>query len=242
MTEAEAQAWLMARGWWESEGGDRLRAFIALLLAEADRQNLISAASRAEMLARHIVDSAQLLALAPADHAAKLWVDLGTGAGLPGLVIACLRPAPIVMIEARPLRVAFLEHCVATLGLRHARVIGDKVERVTLDAPAGIVSARAYAPMERLLPSAVHLADSSTAWLLPKGRNAQKELAIAQRHWQALFHVEQSVTDPESAIVIIQSLRQAPNGQAPSGQAPSGRRASGRPTAARTSSGRRRRS
>ncbi len=181
MTEADARAWLDARGWWSGEAGDRLRNYAALLLEEADRQNLISTASRAELWARHIVDSAQLLPLAPPECAEGLWVDLGTGAGLPGLVIACLRPGAMLMIEARPLRAAFLLRCVDALGLQHAQVLADKVERVHLEAPAAVVSARAYAPIDRLVASAAHLTDSSTVWLLPKGRNAENELAIAQR-------------------------------------------------------------
>lgn len=204
MTEEEAQAWLRSRGWWEGEAGERLRAYAALLLEEADRQNLISAASRDQLWSRHIVDSAQLLPLA--NDADGLWVDLGTGAGLPGIVIACLRAEPMLMIEARALRVGFLQRCIDTLGLAHARVVCDKVERVQLEAPAAVISARAFAPMARLLDSAAHFTDSSTIWLLPKGRNAQNELEIAQRDWQASFHVEQSITDPESAIVTLTAL------------------------------------
>jgi 16S rRNA (guanine527-N7)-methyltransferase len=206
MTEEEAQAWLAKQGWLKSEAGDRLRAYAVLLLEEADRQNLISAASRDQLWARHIVDSAQLLALAGEGGAKGLWVDLGTGAGLPGLVIACLRPAPMLMIESRALRVGFLQRCVDALGLSHARVVCDKVERMQLDVPAAVISARAFAPMDRLLASAEHFTDSSTIWLLPKGRNAENELEIARRDWQAVFHVEKSVTDPESAIVTLTAL------------------------------------
>jgi 16S rRNA (guanine527-N7)-methyltransferase len=205
MDEAQARDWLDRQGWWTGAAGDRLRAFVDLVLAEADRQNLISAGSRSQIWSRHIVDSAQLVPLAAGR--AGLWVDLGTGAGFPGLVVACLRAEPIVMIEARPLRVAFLERCVEALGLTHAHVLADKVERVRLLAPAAIVSARAYAPLDRLLGSSAHLADSSTTWLLPKGQSAQIELAKLHRDWQAAFHVEQSITDPGSAIVTLTDLR-----------------------------------
>lgn len=210
MTEDQAQAWLDSRGWWQGPAGDRLRAYVALLLEEADRQNLISAASRDQVWARHIVDSAQLMELA--EEADGLWVDLGTGAGLPGIVIACLRAGPLLMIEARALRVAFLQRCIDSLGLSNARVVCGKVERVQLEHPAAVVSARAYAPMDRLLASAAHFTDSSTIWLLPKGRNAQNELAIAQCDWHSSFHVEQSITDPESAIIVLTALssKQAP--------------------------------
>ncbi len=210
MTKDEAHGWLESNGWWSGEAGERLRGFVDLLLDEADRQNLISAGTRPHVWARHIVDSAQLLTLAPEETADGTWVDLGTGAGLPGIVIACLRPAPIVMIEARPLRVAFLQRCVDALGLHHARIVGAKVEKAQIDAPASVISARAFAPMDRLLANAAHLTDSSTIWLLPKGRNAENELDIARRDWQAAFHVEQSVTDPESAIVVLSGLSKKP--------------------------------
>jgi 16S rRNA (guanine527-N7)-methyltransferase len=211
MTEEDAKSWLHERGWWEGDAGDRLRRFVDLVLDEADRQNLISASSREQIWARHIVDSAQLLALAPEAPAMDgLWVDLGTGAGFPGVVIACLHPGPVKLVEVRPLRVAFLERCVAELGLAHVEVLGAKVEKVGFGAPAAIISARAFAPLDRLLASAHHLSDEKTIWLLPKGSQGEKELEILRRDWQAVFHVEQSVTHPESIIVTIQKLAQRP--------------------------------
>jgi len=207
MTEDEAQDWLRAHGWWDGEAGDRLRRFVDLVLDEADRQNLISAGSRAQIWARHIVDSAQLLPLAPASGANDLWVDLGTGAGFPGMVVACLDKRPVRLVEVRPLRVAFLQRCVDALGLDNVQVVGSKVERARFDRPARVISARAYAPLDRMIESAIHLADEKTVWLLPKGRQSEKELAIVRHDWQAVFHVEQSITDPESAIVTMENLR-----------------------------------
>lgn len=213
MTEDDAQDWLRAQGWWDGIEGDRLRHLAALVLAEADRQNLISAASRAQIWSRHIVDSAQLLTLpALASAGENCWVDLGTGAGFPGLVIACLRSAPMMLVEVRPLRVAFLERAARELGLDHVTVIGGKVEKVALPDPASVISARAYAPLDKLLAGAHHLADENTVWLLPKGRNGEKELAIARTRWQAVFHVEQSLTDPDSVVITAQGVapRKAP--------------------------------
>jgi len=207
MTEDEAQDWLRAQGWWEGEAGERLRHLAALVLAEADRQNLISAGSRAQIWARHIADSAQLLAL-PALASARDggWVDLGTGAGFPGLVIACLRPMPMMLVEMRPLRVAFLQRAARELGLAHVTVVGGRAEKVALPQAASVISARAYAPLDKLLASAHHLADENTVWLLPKGRNGEKELAIARARWQAVFHVEQSLTDAESVIITARGV------------------------------------
>lgn len=208
MTEQEARDWLAAHGWWSGEKGDRLRRFVDLLLDEADRQNLISQASRAQIWARHIVDSAQLLRLVPdGDAAGGPWVDLGTGAGLPGMVIACLVDSPVDLVEVRPLRTAFLQRCATALGLDHVRVHTARVERWSPSRPARVISARAFAPLDRMLAVAGHLSDESTVWLLPKGRQAEKELEMLRRDWQAVFHVEQSLTDPESSIVTIQQLR-----------------------------------
>jgi len=218
MSEGEAQAWLEAQGWWTGAAGDRLRLFVGLLLDEASRQNLISEASKAAIWARHIVDSAQLMLLAPGDDG--LWIDLGTGAGLPGLVVACLRDAPTELIEVRPLRATFLQRCVETIGLRHVTVRGDKVERVK-GGPARVISARAFAPLDRLLASAGHLSDENTVWLLPKGRRGEMELANLSDDWQAMFHVEHSLTDPDSSIVTIRHLRRAAASRpAPAGGAP----------------------
>lgn len=207
MTEDEALEWLQARGWWDGSAGERLRQFTAMVIEEADRQNLISAGSRASIWARHVVDSAQLVSLAGEAAGEGLWVDLGTGAGFPGMVVACLRDAPMRLVEVRPLRVGFLQRCVEALGLRHVEVLGSKVEKATLSSPAAVISARAFAPLDRLLASARHLSDENTVWLLPKGRQGEKELAIARRDWQAVFHVEQSITDPESVIVTVNQLK-----------------------------------
>ena len=230
MTEEEAQSWLDQRGWWSGKAGDLLRQFVAMLLDEADRQNLISASSRDHVWARHIVDSAQLLALPGLFERASegLWVDLGTGAGLPGMVIACLTNTPVRLVEVRPLRVAFLRRCAEALELCHVDVVGSKVERANLGEAAGIISARAYAPLDRLLTSAHHLSDENTIWLLPKGRQGEKELEIIRRDWQAVFHVEQSITDPESVIVTIQKLHRAQTNRLPALRGKSSRSFRGR--------------
>jgi len=214
MTEDEAQNWLADRGWWDGPQGDRLRGFATMVLDEANRQNLISAASKAEIWSRHIVDSAQLLVLASngATQSAGFWADLGTGAGFPGLVVACLREAPIILIEARPLRAQFLERCASELNLVHVKVVTGKVEQVKLPEAASVISARAYAPLDRLLSSAHHLSGTDTVWLLPKGRSGRSELHAVQPLWDGVFHVEQSLTDAESVIVTVSGLQRREKG------------------------------
>ncbi|UZW54611.1 16S rRNA (guanine(527)-N(7))-methyltransferase RsmG [Sphingobium sp. JS3065] len=205
MTEEEARGWLethfdVPRGTW-----DRLERYIAIILAEMDRQNLIAESTRPHIWARHIVDSAQLIPLA-ARAGEGQWIDLGSGAGLPGIVVAILTDRPVQMVESRRKRIDFLNDVIAELGLSGASVFGGRVETVP-DARAAVISARAYAPLPKLLASAMHLSDEKTIWVLPKGRNAQNELEAASRSWQGAFHVERSVTDADSAIVVAQAVR-----------------------------------
>jgi 16S rRNA (guanine527-N7)-methyltransferase len=208
MTEDAAREWLAAHFDVSRETWDRLAAYVDMLLAESDNQNLIAASTREQIWARHIVDSAQLILLGPAPLAdGGPWIDLGAGAGLPGMVVAILSEWPVILVESRKRRVEFLEQVIDSLGVANARVMGQRSETVNLARPASVISARAYAPLVRLFVSAHHLAGRKTTWILPKGKNWQNELDIANPMWQSVFHVEQSVTDPESAILVIRSVR-----------------------------------
>lgn len=207
MTEDEARAWLAAnfdvsRGTW-----DKLEKFVAILQREMTAQNLIAESTQPHVWARHIVDSAQLLKFVP-NSGDGSWIDLGAGAGLPGVIIACLSSWPTLLIEVRRKRVDFLTSVIAELNLPNARVFGGKVEAVPRQS-AAVISARAYAPLPKLLQSAYHLSNEKSLWVLPKGRNAQNELELVKSSWQAVFHVEPSVTDADSAIVIARSVKPA---------------------------------
>ena len=209
MTEDEAKAWLEQHFPVSRETWEKLESYVEMLLSEMDQQNLIAESTRDHVWARHIADSAQLLTLA--DSASDgLWIDLGSGAGLPAIVIAILSDRPLLMIESRRKRIDFLNGVIDRIGIKNAQVHGGRVEGASSEV-AAVISARAYAPLERLFPSALHLSDKRTLWVLPKGRNAQNELEAARSSWQGVFHVERSVTDPESAIVIAQSV--APRGK-----------------------------
>ena len=205
MTEEEARAWLERSFDVSRETWSRLERYVALLLDEMARQNLIAESTRDHVWARHIVDSAQLLPIAPKPTRARdIWVDLGTGAGLPGMVVAILSRFRVRLIEMRRKRVEFLTAVIDDIGLANATVIAGKVERATpADGPAAVISARAYAPMERLIPSARHLADFSTIWLLPRGQNYKNELDIAHTLWHYDVSIEPSLTAPDSAILKL---------------------------------------
>lgn len=206
MTEDEARGWLESHIPVSRETWAKLEAYIALLFAGMEQQNLIAESTRDQIWARHIVDSAQLWPLAASAIGDGPWMDLGSGAGLPGIVIAILSGRPVMLVESRRKRIDFLNGVADRLALRHVQVFGGRVESVPA-AASSVISARAYAPMPRLLDSAVHLADEKTLWLLPKGRNAENELETIRPAWQGVFHVEPSITDPDSAIVVARGIR-----------------------------------
>lgn len=207
MTEEEAKAWIDANFHVSRETWKCLERYVAILLSAMDEQNLIAQSTRPHVWARHIVDSAQLLSLA-SKATSGTWVDLGAGAGLPGIVIATLSNRPILMIETRRKRIDFLKDVIADLGLRNAQVFGGRVEAAPA-MNAAVISARAYAPLPKLIGSALHLSNPDSLWVLPKGRSAKNELEAARASWQGVFHVEPSVTDAESAIIVARNVAPA---------------------------------
>lgn len=182
-------------------GMARLERFAALLAEENERQNLVSAASLAMVWQRHFADSLQLL-----DHVPRgtgPWLDLGSGAGIPGLVLACAQPdTAIMLVESRKRRVEWLIRAAAALELR-CQVFGARLESVET-VPVRVITARAFAPLGKLLTLSARFSTRDTTWLLPKGRSAAQELAEQSPGVRAMFHVEQSRTDPEGGILIGQ--------------------------------------
>jgi 16S rRNA (guanine527-N7)-methyltransferase len=181
---------------------EKLEAYAALLRDEAQRQNLISASTLDQLWERHILDSAQLVRFEPLAGAS--WIDIGSGAGLPGIVIACLVEGPVTLVEPRRLRAEFLHKVRESLGLK-TNVIATRAERA--QGKYDVVTARAVANLPQLLEISAHLSTRKTVWALPKGRSAGRELAEARQTWQGAFHVERSVTDAESYIVVATGVR-----------------------------------
>lgn len=197
--EVLAKRWLLDCLELDTAVVDRLELFLEMLREENGHQNLVSTASLEEIWSRHIVDSAQLLNHVPRET--RNWLDLGTGAGFPGLIIAVLNESVIVtMVESRGRRVEWLERCKLSLGLDNARIIGSRLEAIEA-FPVDAISARAFAPLGRLVELAARFSTSDTHWVLPKGRSAGQELAELTG-WNHAFHVEQSLTDADAGIIV----------------------------------------
>ena len=180
---------------------EKLDQFEALLLVEMDQQNLIAASTVENLWARHFVDSAQLM-LHLGGAEAGPWIDLGAGAGLPGIVIAAIDPArPVHLVESRALRCAFLAKVAREIGLDNVTVHHSRLENVP-SFDASVISARAFAPLDKLVRLANRFSTEKTRWLLPKGKNAVNELESTPKAWQRLFHVEHSITDADSRLLI----------------------------------------
>jgi 16S rRNA (guanine527-N7)-methyltransferase len=192
----------VAGGTVSRETFEKLERYVALLREENVRQNLVSAATLDQAWDRHIIDSAQLVRLAPPSSAN--WVDVGSGAGLPGVVVACLVDVPVTLVEPRRLRAEFLHKVCESLDLS-ATVICAKAERV--EGSFDVITARAVASLTRTLKISSHLSTGKTTWALPKGRSAPAELAEARQSWQGDFQLEPSVTDAESFIVVATGVR-----------------------------------
>lgn len=197
--EGEARAWLAER---HGAAVARLDVLVRALAEENVRQNLVSRPSLDAVWQRHIVDSAQLLHVPRETVPDGPWLDLGSGAGFPGLVIAALQPdRPVTLVDSRRLRTEWLARAAALMELTNVEVVLARVEDLAA-RQRQVISARAFAPLDRLLDVAARFSTPETLWLLPKGAKAQHELETLGADWNHVFHVEQSLTDASAGIIV----------------------------------------
>ncbi|MGB7373538.1 16S rRNA (guanine(527)-N(7))-methyltransferase RsmG [Pontixanthobacter sp.] len=184
----------------DAQALERLNYFLAALKDENTRQNLVAKPTLNIAWQRHIADSAQLLHHVPRETG--LWLDLGTGAGLPGLVISILRPnRQMLLVESRRRRIDWLQRMVDELALDHCTIAGARLEHVE-STPASVITARAFAPLASILDLSARFSTAQTVFVLPKGRSAAQELTGSSRKVRQMFHVEQSVTDDTAGILV----------------------------------------
>jgi 16S rRNA (guanine527-N7)-methyltransferase len=196
----------------------RLDRFVELLLDTQSHTNLIGPATIPQLWTRHIADSLQLLDLAPE---AKVWLDLGSGPGFPGLVIACAltdQPgAAVHLVESVGKKAAFLQRAVETLALP-ATVHHIRVEDLASRFAAHVITARALAPLPKLFGYVAPWLKSGVQALLPKGQDVEAELTEAAKHWKIEADLVASRTNPAGRIVVVRALRQRAKGTKPLGR------------------------
>ena len=182
---------------------DQLQRFVTLLTAASEQHNLIAASTLDDLWERHIFDSAQLVRFESRPGAS--WIDIGSGAGLPGIVIALLTEGPMTLVEPRRLRVEFLNQVIGKLQLgSRVRIVHGKADKAA--GKYDVITARAVATTDRLLTMSLHLSHRATVWLLPKGKSGKSDLADAQRTWQGAFRSEASLTDFQAVILIASGV------------------------------------
>lgn len=181
---------------------EKLERFAVLIVEANQTQNLVASATLPELWERHIIDGVQLYGLAGRDGS---WCDIGSGPGLPGVVIAILGGLPMTLIEPRRLRADFLRCAIGQLGLERVTVEQRKVEQVS--GKFDHVTARAVARLGKLFAMANHLAHDGTRWVLPKGESVKSELDEARQTWQGSFRLVPSQTHEKAAIVIAEHVR-----------------------------------
>jgi 16S rRNA (guanine527-N7)-methyltransferase len=191
------------------ETSERLGGLVDLLLRRSTHTNLIARSTLPTIWTRHIADSLQLLPLAPD---AKCWIDLGAGAGFPGLVIACAladRPnIKVHLVVSIGKKATFLREAAEQLKLPaivHAVRIEDFGKN--LQFRPDVVTARALAPLDELLKLAQPLLRTGALGLFPKGQDVEVELTKASKSWNIEASLVPSKTNPESRIVVVRKAR-----------------------------------
>jgi 16S rRNA (guanine527-N7)-methyltransferase len=190
------------------ETAAKLDAFVDHLLRVAPHLNLTARSTLPNVWTRHIADSLQLLPLAPD---AKCWIDLGSGAGFPGLVIACAvadrEGATVHLVESTGKKAAFLREAVNLLqvpAVIHAVRIEDFGKNFKIRPD--VVTARALAPLDELLQLAQPLLKTGALGLFPKGQDVEGELTRASKYWNIDAELVPSKTSPEGRIVVVRGL------------------------------------
>jgi len=181
----------------------RLERYVALLVEWQTRLNLVARSTLDDPWRRHVLDSAQLYRRVPAG--ARTLVDLGAGAGFPGLVLAMMGVAEVTLVEARQKKCRFLEAVAA------ATATPVTIKAVRAEALAGpvydVVTARALAPLDQLLALSRHLVGPATTCLFLKGERAERELTEARARWMMTVREHPSLSHSDGVLLEIRDVR-----------------------------------
>jgi 16S rRNA (guanine527-N7)-methyltransferase len=183
----------------------RLEAYVGLLTAWNRRINLVGPRTIGDIWRRHILDAAQLLPFTPPKT--RVLLDIGSGAGLPGLILAMLGGAETHLVEADQRKCVFLREAARITGTKlhiHAQRL-EKCPRFRAD----VVTARAFAPLPDLLDQVESFIDTHSILLLLKGKTVGEELTEARKGWKMRATLHQSVSDPSGTVLRLEQVIRA---------------------------------
>ena len=188
---------------------DKLRDYESLIQKWNPSINLVAKSTLSDIWNRHIVDSAQVYYAASAELSGNC-TDIGSGGGLPAIVIAILaqgadKQVQMTMVESDKRKSVFLRTAIRELGLNNANVVNERIENVQIPV-SKFISARALAPLTELFGFAEKLSDDKTTFLFQKGKNWLSEIEIAQNHWSFDYEAIKSETDSNAVILKIRGL------------------------------------
>lgn len=198
----------------------RLMIIAELLVKWQKAINLVAPASLPQLWDRHMADSLQLINHVPQD--VRRWVDLGSGGGFPGLVVAAALAeragADVHLVESDTRKAAFLREAARLAGLP-VTVHSERIEAVAAALAPGtqVVSARALAPLPKLLDLAEPFLAAGALGIFPKGRDAERELTDARKGWTLDFDLRPSVSDPHGRVLLVKGARRVAKAAPPAG-------------------------
>lgn len=186
---------------------DRLATYHHLLQKWQKAINLVGPKTMGDAWSRHFLDSAQLYQMAPADRRTGVWLDMGAGAGFPGLVIALLGAKHVHLVESDLRKATFQREVIRATGAP-ATVHAARMETLA-PFPVDMITARAFAPLEKLLEMAYPFWSEDVTGLFPKGRDVELELTQATKCWKMGVELLESQTDGDARILRIGTLSRA---------------------------------
>lgn len=192
---------------------ERLQDYVALLKKWNKRINLVARRSANEVWQRHIEDSAQILKCAPLP--VERWLDLGSGGGLPGLVVAIIGAASgqiqqVTLVESDTRKAVFLGEVSRILGLNTV-ILNERIESIPAQN-ANVISARALADLPALFDLSIRHATAGATYIFPKGATHRDEIRRAMESWTFDVIVHPSVTEPDAAILVVRNLARKEKG------------------------------
>ena len=182
-----------------------LEKYVLLIIKNQENLNLIGKSTISDIWTRHIIDSMQILRYLPKEEKNKLLIDVGTGAGLPGIVLAIMGRKDVLLCEKSPKKSNFLKAVLKECSL-NVKIYNCRIEDIVVSNIAVIVS-RAYASIKRLILTNIHLISKETIFVIHKGKKHMQEIIEAQKEFAFTFKKFASITSKEGVILKIENVK-----------------------------------